>query len=318
MSAWQSTMIYLACNQTVRNVMQGQPLTRQLAGRFVGGRDARSAVTRAVQLKRRGFAASLYYLGEYVTADELIEANVAQVILAAEALAGTELDLHISVDPTQIGYARSAALGERNMRRLAELVVQLPYHGRRIIMLDMEDFSYVQTTIDLHARFAQAGFPVAITIQAYLHRSPADIDSLVGRGATVRLVKGAFCEKKERSWTSKADISRAYLRLAHQLLSSEARERGVFPIFATHDEALIRKITGMVRASGWEAGSYEFEMLYGVRPDLQRTLAEEGHSVRLYLPFGTEWWPYAARRIGERPANALFVLRAMRTALGGR
>jgi proline dehydrogenase len=160
--------------------------------------------------------------------------------------------------------------------------------------------------------------PVAITVQAYLHRSPQDLARLVENGAMVRLVKGAFAEKKERSWTSKAAICRAYLRAAAQLLSATAREHGVYPVFATHDHTLIRAITTTIRAQGWSAGSYEFEMLYGVRPALQDELVEEGHTVRLYLPFGTEWWPYAARRIGENPANILFVARALRTALLGR
>jgi len=314
-SVWQSSMIGLARSSAMRRLMQGTQLTQQLAGRFVGGQDASAAVARAIQLKRRGLSASLYYLGEYVTDEHRIEGNVAELNAAVQGLAATDLGVHVSVDPTQVGYARSAALGERNMQRLAELVAGVPGQRQRVLMLDMEDFSYVQPTLDLHARLLQANLPAAITIQAYLHRSAADIDRLIGQGATVRLVKGAFAETKERSWTDRTAISRAYLRLAAKLISAAAQDRGVYPIFATHDEKLIRAIEGMLQAASRPAGTYEFELLYGVRPALQDRLVEDGHAVRLYLPFGTEWWPYAARRVGENPANALFVARALPAAL---
>ncbi len=318
MVGWQSTMIRLARSNTMRRLVQEQQITQQIARRFVGGPDPAAAIARAVQLKRRGLAASLYYLGEYVTAEERIEANVAQLAAAVQGLAAAGLDVHVSVDPTQVGYALSAGLGERNVLRVAELVAATAGEGRRILMLDMEDFPYVQPTLDLHARLARAGLPAAVTLQAYLRRSPADLQSLVEQGATVRLVKGAFAEGNERSWTSRTEILRAYLRFAGRLLSVEARERGVYPVFATHDEKLIAAVTDRVQAAGWPPGSYEFEMLYGVRPDLQDRLVEDGHPVRLYLPFGTEWWPYAARRIGENPGNTLFVAHALWAAMARR
>jgi proline dehydrogenase len=271
-----------------------------------------AAILKAASLKEKGFRASLYYLGEYVDDERLIEENVTQITTVAHRLGQAGLDVHLSVDPTQIGYTLSDEIGQQNALRIGQVISQQSSHGRNVLMLDMEDFSYVQKTLDLHTRLSQAGIPMAITIQAYLHRSEADIRQLMQNGASVRLVKGAFAEKKERALVRKADINRNYIHLAKLLLSPEAQERGVYPIFATHDEQMLEAIQPTLREYQWAIDSFEFEMLYGVRPPLQQRLTEDGYTVRLYLPFGIEWWPYTARRIGENPANALFIWQALR------
>ena len=179
-------------------------------------------------------------------------------------------------------------------------------------MLDMEDFFLVPKTLELRARLAKAGCPAAITIQAYLRRSGQDLRGLVeGGAAAIRLVKGAFAGGPGYAWTRRSDISREYLQLATWLLSADARSRGVYPIFATHDEAIIEAVIGVAERNRWPRDEYEFEMLYGVRMPLQARIVAEGRRLRLYLPFGSEWWPYTVRRIGENPANARFVLSAL-------
>lgn len=316
MSLWQRMMIGLARNQQVRSLMQQNPLADGLAAQFVGGTDVNSAKKTAESLNNRGFRASLYYLGEYVGSPGLIEENVKQITAVARMLGQANLDVHISVDPTQAGYALGDAAGEQNILRIGRVIAEQPGQGKKLLMLDMEDFSYTQKTIDMYYRLVRENIPAAITIQAYLYRSEKDIKQLIENGATVRLVKGAFAEKKERAWTSKGEINRNYIRLAQLLLSPEARARGVYPVFGTHDINMIEAIRQITRESARDVNSFEFEMLYGVRSALQQQLLAEGYQVRLYLPFGTEWWPYTIRRVGESPAVLRFILQAIRNRPG--
>jgi proline dehydrogenase len=317
MGLWQKAMIGLARNAALERFMQGSPFFSELADRFVGGPNADTATARARELAGRGIRASLFYLGEYVSDPRLIEETVAEQVRIAERLAQAGLDVHVSVDPTQIGYSLSEASGQANALRIARAIAEQPAPGhtggpvRRTLMLDMEDFSIVQRTIELHNRLREAGLPVAITIQAYLYRSEEDIERLVEQGATVRLVKGAFAESAGRAFTHRRDIDAAYLRLATRLLSPPAKERGVYPAFGTHDERLIATIRSLAQHQGWTPERYEFEMLYGVRRPLQQAIVNEGSRLRLYLPFGKAWWPYTVRRIGENPANLRFVLKAL-------
>jgi proline dehydrogenase len=221
------------------------------------------------------------------------------------------LDVHVSVDPTQIGYSLDAGMGRENAERIGAALAAQPARPRNALMLDMEDFAMVETTIALHDALVEADVPTAITLQAYLRRTEDDLARLAGSGATVRLVKGAFAESAARAFTGRRRITENYLRLAEIMLSAEARSAGFTPVFGTHDDAVIRHVAALALENGWPDGSFEFEMLYGVRPALLKSLAEAGHAVRVYLPFGRDWWPYAARRVGENLANARFVARAL-------
>jgi len=155
------------------------------------------------------------------------------------------------------------------------------------------------------------GVPVAITLQAYLRRSERDFEQLAAQGARIRLVKGAFVAGKDIAWTKKQEIDAAYERLARLALSPEMKAAGAYPIFATHDDRILNALKPALQANGWQPHEYEIEMLLGVRESLQASLVSEGHVVRVYVPFGTAWWAYTARRIGENPANARFVLQAL-------
>jgi proline dehydrogenase len=308
---WQETMIMLARSRRVRGFMQSNPVTTRLSRKFVGGANAEVAIRTALELKRRNLRASLYYLGEYVDRPEIVEENVSQKIAIARKLGESGLDVHVSVDSTQIGYSISDELGERNALRIGQVIAKQPKVGKNLLMLDMEDYACCQKTLDLHTRLKQAGIPVAIAIQAYLFRTEDDIRQLVRQGAAVRLVKGAFAEPKDRAWRRKQDIDRNYIRMAELLLSPEARAKGVYPIFGTHDDHILNAIRPLAAKNAWDAAEYEIEMLFGVRPSYQEQLANEGHTVRLYLPFGTEWWPYSIRRVGENAANVKFLLEAI-------
>jgi proline dehydrogenase len=178
-------------------------------------------------------------------------------------------------------------------------------------MLDMEDSSVVDPTISLHDALNDARLPVAVTLQAYLHRTEADLRSLIRRGARVRLVKGAFAAGGDIAFIGTSAIKTNSRRLIDLMLSREARDAGFYPIVATHDEKLHAHAIEQAQKYGWGPEEYEFEMLLGVRGDLAERLAADGQRVRLYLPFGRDWWPYAMRRIGENPGNAWLLARSL-------
>lgn len=315
MKAWQKLMIAFARSERLKAFMQRRARASALAGQFVGGADNREAVQTARRLRDGGVRASLFYLGEYVRDAETVRATVENNIALAGALSQAGLDVHISVDPTQIGYSIDAGRWEENAWRLGQAVAGQPPTGRNCLMLDMEDFSVVQPTLAMHRRLREAGIPAALTLQAYLRRSGADLQSLLEGPNVVRLVKGAFAERRERAWQRRREIDQAYLHLAAQMLSPTARGCGFYPVFGTHDDRIIARIRVLAAANGWAQGQYEFEMLYGVRPALLHGLRDAGETVRVYLPYGRDWWPYAIRRVGETPRNALFAARALWSAL---
>jgi proline dehydrogenase len=316
MSLWQKAMIGLARSSTVKRVVQEAPFAGAMARQFVGGGDMEAAVRTADGLKRRSISCSFFYLGEYVEDSDLIERNVLEIITAIPKVAASGLDLHVSVDPTQIGYSISNDLGERNAIRIGKVMKEhtATVHAERrrvFMMLDMEDVSYVQRTIDLHTTLREQSVPVAITLQAYLRRTEEDLKRLIACGAAVRLVKGAFVGHVSYAFTDRRSIDRSYTTLAEMLLSHGARQRGVYPIFGTHDDRIIQKVLTVAGMNGWSREDFEFEMLYGARPSLQQDIKKQGYSLRLYLPFGTDWWPYTIRRVGENPANVRFILNSI-------
>jgi proline dehydrogenase len=305
-------MIRLARSPSITGFMQRNARASALARRFVGGAGVAEVARTAVDLKRRGFDASLFYLGEYVSDPQLVQTNTTQKIAIAEELRRRGLDVHVSIDPTQVGYRISDEVGRNNALAIGRAIAAQPRTPRSYLMLDMEDYGVVDKTLTLAAFLRGEGIPVALTLQAYLKRTERDLTRIIEAGpSAVRLVKGAFAESKERAWQSRRDIIDNYLRLSRLMLSDRARSAGFYPIFGTHDDAAARAIINMADKQGWKSGEYELEMLYGVRPRLQEDMRDAGQRVRLYLPFGEDWWPYAARRIGENPRNALFVLRAV-------
>jgi proline dehydrogenase len=310
---WQSWMIALARSAGVTRWMQGNRATASIARRFVAGADAAKAIAVARDLERTGFKTSLYYLGEYVKDAAIVAENGRQKMQIAEALSAAHLQIHVSVDSTQIGYAIDEAAGEQLALKIGARIREL---GRTngappVLMLNMEDADYVDRILGLRARLLEAGVPVAQTLQAYLKRSVADLAPIIAAGGHVRLVKGAFADPRPHAYQGKAEIDGNYLSLARRMLSAEAKASGFRPVFGTHDDALIAEIRLIAKNAGWQPGAYEFEMLYGVRTGLQRQLRQQGEQVRLYLPFGRDWWPYAVRRVGESPRNAALLARAV-------
>lgn len=324
MSIFQRTTIALARSPAMGRAMRAVAARTSLAQRFVGGADVDAAVRTAQRLRDvHGIRASLFYLGEYVAEPAAIEHNVSQAINACGALGAAGLDVHVSVDPTAIGYMASDALGEANARRIGQAVRQPAGQatgqatgqeagaGRNWMVLDMEDAGIRERTCALHRGLLEAGLPVGLTLQARRRRTPEDLAWAIRQQTSLRLVKGAFPERA-LDHAGRDRIDHAYLDAAAIMLSREAREAGFYPVFGTHDDRLAGAIMALARERGWSPDAFEFEMLYGVRPDWQLALRGLGYNVRAYLPFGGDWWPYAIRRVGENPGNAWLLARSLK------
>jgi len=312
--AWQTAMIALARSKGVTRRVQASRLGAALARRYIAGATPEAGLERAARLSgERSIRASLFVLGEYVSDLATIETTVLEQLSIVAQLAGSPLDLHVSVDPTQIGRMLDPALARRNAFAVAEAIAAAPKDATRVraMMLDMEDQSFTDATIALHDELRDGGLPVALTLQAYLRRTEADLVRQIARGAHVRLVKGAFVADAATSFTRRSEIKANSRRLIDLMFSPTARDSGFYPSIATHDDTLQRYAAARAEANGWPNDAWEIEMLLGVRDDLAATLAASGRRVRLYLPFGRDWWPYAIRRIGENPGNAALLARSL-------
>lgn len=295
------TFLYLSEQPRIFAFVRGNGLARRLASRFVAGETLDSAAAAVRELNGRGIAASLDLLGESVTTADEARASAATIVQILERIAADRLDCNVSVKLTQLGLDLDRGLCLENLRRIVE-------RGRDLgisVRIDMESSAHTQRTLDLFERdlLRAYGDRVGIVIQSYLRRSAADIDRLIGQRARVRLCKGAYKEPAAVAFPVKADVDRSYAELIEKLL-----EHGHQPAVATHDPALIARVRRFVEAKSIPADRFEFQMLYGIRRDLQEELRRAGFRVRVYVPFGTQWYPYLMRRLAERPANVAFIL----------
>jgi len=301
MALLRSTFIALSRNQPLRSFMERSRIGARLSSRFIAGMTLDGAIRAAEAVNRQGIAVTLDSLGESV-ASELEAHRAAEVYhQLLDAIAARRLDANISVKLTQMGLQQSPRLAEA----IAGSLAQHAHTLGNFVRIDMEDSPVTQVTLDivrrLHARADLRG-SIGVVIQAYLYRSEADIEQLLADGIRVRLCKGAYKEPAEVAFPHKADVDKNFVKLSHKLLDSP-----VYHALATHDENMISAVKAFVRRCGIDRTHFEFQMLYGVRRDLQRKLVEEGYRVRVYVPFGSEWYPYFMRRLAERPANVLFL-----------
>ena len=301
MALLRSAFITLSTNQALRRFSERSSAGRKLSSRFVAGLEIDDALRAAQAVNSQGMTATLDSLGESVATEA--EAQKAAEIYhqLLDAIAAKKLKANISVKLTQMGLEMSPELA-------CKIAAGLTEHARatgNFLRIDMEGSSLTQVTLDLvkslHAREEYRGH-IGIVIQAYLYRSEADIQQLIELGIRVRLCKGAYQEPAAIAFPKKADVDANYVRLSGILLSSP-----IYHGIATHDEAMIEAAKAHASNHGIRAEHFEFQMLYGVRRDLQRKLIREGYNVRIYIPFGREWYPYFMRRLAERPANVLFL-----------
>lgn len=314
MRLWQRSMIALARNETIKSFMQRRTSMTSLARNFVGGLTIQQAIKTSIQLDNRSIKTSFFYLGEYVKDESKIEETIQEIINIPKALLETDLEIFISVDPTQIGYLVNHEVLNRNLNMISYTIKEIIKDrkgSKYTLMLDMEDHTLVDVTIQLYDKLVKKKYNPAITLQAYLKRTENDLISIIDNGGKVRLVKGAFVAGPDISFVHKDEIKRNFIKLSKLMLSYNAKEKGFYPIFATHDDKLIEEIISFAEKRRWNKDEYEFEMLYGVRKNYQEDLAERGYRIRAYLPFGEDWWPYAIRRVGENPGNISLLFKAL-------
>ena len=295
----RSFFIAMSRNKGFRQFSERSVVGQKLSSRFVAGLTVAEALKAAEQVNREGIAVSLDSLGESVLDVQQAHASAAIYHEVIEAIRQRGLNANVSVKLTQMGMDLDPALAE-------SIVASMIEHAEKadtFVRIDMEGSEYTEATIAMTERL-NARFPgrVGTVLQAYLYRTAEDARRLVGQGIRIRLCKGAYKEPAAIAFPAKADVDKNYTELMLYLATS-----GVFCGMATHDEAIIDRMCREVEEKKLDKRLFEFQMLYGVRRDLQRKLAAQGYGVRVYIPFGTEWYPYFMRRLAERPANVLFL-----------
>jgi len=279
---------------------------KKMSGRFVAGMSVEEALAACQRVNQEGIAVTLDSLGESVTteAESRKSADIYHELL--DAIHTRRLNANVSVKLSQVGMDFDPALAERIVGEMVE-------HAARVqsfVRIDMEGSPYTEATIAMTERLA-AKFPGAVgtVLQAYLFRTEADTERLLSKNIRIRLCKGAYKEGPAIAFPAKSDVDANYVKLMKRIVtfSNPSTGKGVFCGIATHDEVIVEQMRSFVREHNVDKSAFEFQMLYGVRRDLQRRLAAEGFGVRVYLPFGPEWYPYFMRRLAERPANVIFL-----------
>ena len=296
----RSFFLYLSQQPKAKRLLVGFPPTRRLASRFVAGDSLSEAASVAFRLNQQGLRVSLDHLGEHVgSRAEATGARDAYVEALAE-IHQRQLRSGISVKLTQLGLDISEEECAANLRT----VVDYAERAGSFVRVDMENSTYTERTLAIVSKLRETHRSVGAVIQAYLYRSENDVSQLIARGISVRLCKGAYQEPSEIAFSHKADVDRNYVKLMQLLLGS-----GVYHGVATHDPKIIEETCRFANERKLSKDSFEFQMLYGIRADLQHRLAREGYRLRIYVPYGKEWFSYFMRRLAERPANVLFVLK---------
>jgi proline dehydrogenase len=273
------------------------------ARRFIAGETASEAIDAARALAARGFGVSLDYLGESVATLELADAATRDYLRIIEEVVASGIERNLSLKLTQLGLDVDRATATDNLRRILEASTP---HGF-FVRIDMENSPFTAVTLDVFETMWQQGYRNAgIVLQSYLPRSEVDAARMNALGARVRLVKGAYNEPRDVAYQSKRDVDAAFIRIMRLLLAG-----GNYPAIATHDPAMIDATCAYAAEQRIDPSRFEFQMLYGIRRDLQNSLQRQGYRVRVYVPFGREWFPYFMRRLGERPANIGFVIRGV-------
>jgi len=281
----------------------GMATPDSFARRFIAGETVEEAIRDARALQERGLLLTLDYLGESVRTVDEAAAATREYMRLIDVIVASGIERNISLKLTQLGVDVDRATCVDNLRRILDPANK---HGF-FVRIDMENSPYTAVTLEVFETLWQQEYRnVGLALQAALHRTEQDLQRMIALGARVRLVKGAYKEPPTAAFQKKAEVDTAFRRLMQTLL-----EQGTYPAIATHDEALIGEARAFAASHNIARDRFEFQMLYGIRRDLQALLTADGYRVRIYLPFGRQWFPYFMRRLGERPANVGFVLRAL-------
>jgi proline dehydrogenase len=292
--------LFLSRQKQLRKWMETSRWARRLSARFVAGDNLPEALDTCQRINAEGIAVTLDHLGENVMSLEEAAASRDAYLLTLNDIDRLRINGNVSLKLSQFGIDLSLSECTANVEALVSRAAALG----NFVRVDMESSQYTDRTLDLvvhlHDRFKTTG----TVIQAYLYRSRKDVEMLCGRGIRVRLCKGAYLEPPAVAFKSKADTDRNFVELMKLLL-----ETGVYPAIATHDEKIVEQTKRFVEARKIPHDSFEFQMLYGIRRDIQKRLVNEGYRLRVYVPYGQAWYPYFMRRLAERPANVFFLAR---------
>ena len=296
----RQAFLYLSNQQKIFRFVRNNGFAKRLAQRFVAGESVDEAIRAVEPLNKKGITASLDLLGESVHTEREAQAATREILTMLDRINERRVESNVSLKLTQMGLDISEELCVALMHDVVGRARDL----RTFIRIDMEDSTYTERTLRLfedrlHPSY---GDHVGIVLQSYLYRTLADVERAIAIKARVRLCKGAYKEPATVAYPEKADVDANYVRCMHKLLSE-----GNYPALATHDDRIIREAKRYVLANKIGPERFEFQMLYGVRRDLQERLVREGWRVRVYVPFGTQWYPYLMRRLAERPSNIAFI-----------
>ena len=308
----RNALLYLSNQQGIFNFVRHNGVAKSFASRFVAGESVASAIEAVRGLNAKGISASLDLLGESTTNEKDAYASQKQYLELLDLIQREMLNANVSLKLTAMGMDISDDLCVKVTREILE---RAKGYGN-FVRLDMESSAYTQKTLDLFEQHFYPDFKanVGIVLQSYLFRTEADVTRANALGARVRICKGAYKEPAEVAYPDKADVDRNYVTAMHHLM-----EHGNYPGLATHDEVIIAEARRFAKEKSIASDRFEFQMLYGVRRDLQENLVRDGFRMRCYVPFGTQWYPYLMRRLAERPANMAFMTgNVVKEWLGGR
>jgi proline dehydrogenase len=307
MNVLRSALLAGAENAWLRRQATNSRIVRRAVQRFMPGESLDDALAAAQALRPLGMGTILTHLGENVADRAEADAVAAHYLEVADRIAQSGLDAEISIKLTQLGLDLGDDVALANVKRIAERASQ----RKNRVAIDMESTAYTDRTLAIFRQVHGAYPNVAVCLQAYLRRTPADAEALIPLGATIRMVKGAYMEPPHLAYAQKHEVDEAFLTLSRRLLSADARRAGIRLTIGTHDPVLIDRIAALTHESGTPKEAYEFALLYGIRRDEQLRLARAGHPVRVLISYGSYWFPWYMRRLAERPANVLFMARSV-------
>ena len=302
----RDVFLALSTNAGLRRFIINFPPSRKATRRFVAGETLDEAIQVVKKLNQQGLQVTFDLLGESVTKESEAREAKDGYLRALDAIASNKVASHVSVKLTQMGLDLNSDLGLDNMRQIIGKANKVG----TFVRIDMEDSKRTQATLNIFKTLREEFDNVGIVIQSYLYRSEADMQALKQMHANVRLCKGAYKEPAEVAFPEKKDVDANYIKLAQAYLEPNGTPfgDGAYLALATHDEKMINWAKQYTTEHHIDRGHFEFQMLYGIRPDLQRRLAAEGYKMRVYVPYGSHWYPYFMRRLAERPANVIFLI----------
>jgi proline dehydrogenase len=296
----RAALLYLSQKNELKDFFSKLPGFSRVTRRFIAGENIDDAITAILELNQAGMAATFDHLGESTTSRAEAESDVREYLRVLDRIENTGVNSNISVKLTQLGLDIDEDYCLQNARRIVEAAKR---YGN-FVRIDMEDSSKTGATLNIFKRLYGEYGNVGIVLQAYLYRTEKDVDDALAMGARIRLCKGAYKEPAEVAFPEKSEVDANYISLMKKLLKS-----GVYHGIATHDEKMIAATREFVASESISRDAFEFQMLYGIRRDLQSKLVRDGYRMRVYVPYGEYWYPYFMRRLAERPANVWFVLK---------